>query len=198
MISGTVSRNKAKSHRTMLEFSRIFRKDQDQKSGEIPKDKPKPNVDFSSLRFKESPEPAPVASSLNSEEQRDIQKLFNLDKKFLEAKELYVQGLRFVQTIVESASLPSEIDSVLGLVKKLIEFTKSSQQELIEVLLSSDYQENHYLILNMTNVCILSLHIGVDLNLPDDELITLGIAALFHDVGSISILETISQPRRLT
>ncbi len=46
---------------------------------------------------------------------------------------------------------------------------------------------DHYLYSHVVNVCILSLIIGRELRLNDDELKDLGMAALLHDFGMIKI-----------
>ncbi len=56
-----------------------------------------------------------------------------------------------------------------------------------------------YTLNHSVNVCILSLGMGVELALSRRDLLELGIAALFHDLGKVDIPETIlDKPDKLT
>jgi HD-GYP domain-containing protein (c-di-GMP phosphodiesterase class II) len=55
-----------------------------------------------------------------------------------------------------------------------------------------------YLSSHAVNVSILSINIGMGLQLEKDKLRDLGISAFLHDIGMISYMELASQPRKLT
>jgi HD-GYP domain-containing protein (c-di-GMP phosphodiesterase class II) len=59
--------------------------------------------------------------------------------------------------------------------------------------------KDEYTSLHSLNVCVLSLFFGRSLNLPEEQLHTLGLGALLHDVGKLKVpTEVLNKPGRLS
>jgi HD-GYP domain-containing protein (c-di-GMP phosphodiesterase class II) len=59
--------------------------------------------------------------------------------------------------------------------------------------------KDEYTSLHSLNVCVLSLLFGRSLNLPEEQLNTLGLGALLHDVGKLKVPTTVlNKPDRLS
>jgi len=64
--------------------------------------------------------------------------------------------------------------------------------------LAQDGSEKDFLPRHITNVCVLSLTIGLQMNFNKSKLHTLGMAAIFHDLGMPEYNTLISKPRELS
>lgn len=120
---------------------------------------------------------------------------------------------------VDSASIEQTIYETRSIMEKslrkfqfneLLEFEKLKAvvNQLITDILSRDFvtlnltkikDTDAYLLEHSVNVCLLSLVTGVYLGYGKDELITLGLGALLHDIGKMFIPdEIINKPSKLT
>ncbi|NQS99874.1 MAG: hypothetical protein HQ595_02220, partial [Candidatus Omnitrophica bacterium] len=68
---------------------------------------------------------------------------------------------------------------------------------LLEII-AGQYQPDEFLPRHLINVCILSLALGLEMKLNKSRLHILGVAALLHDLGILSVRELVAQPRALT
>lgn len=69
-------------------------------------------------------------------------------------------------------------------IKNIIYIIENDRDALItKVFSKKDLKDFKKFEIESVNICILSLVIGIDLNLPLDELIKLGVAALIKDIG---------------
>jgi HD-GYP domain-containing protein (c-di-GMP phosphodiesterase class II) len=101
---------------------------------------------------------------------------------------LYERTLDFLrQALTETGPGPTSIRSAKRLVHQFVDI--SSQQggdfslsSLAAIKNYDDYTYNH-----SVNVCVLSIAFGQKLGLPNKRLAELGVGALFHDLGKISI-----------
>ncbi|MBU2530448.1 MAG: HD domain-containing protein, partial [Elusimicrobia bacterium] len=59
------------------------------------------------------------------------------------------------------------------------------------------YSADNYLCAHTANTCILSLSIGIAMNLKEEELSVLGISALLHDIGMTNFISLARKERRL-
>ena len=180
----------------MIEFSRMFprkkEKEQSAKDSQGLSDK----LDYSSLKRKVS-EKDKNAKEPVSGEVSPSQKFDSDNKKYAEAKELYGQALSIAIQLTQASLVNVDTGSISDTVKKLIDFIGSSSQELVEVMFAKEYQDENFLSINRVNVCILALEVGLGLSMSQAELIELGVASFFHDIGVIAHIDIISQPRKL-
>ncbi|MBN3040342.1 MAG: HD domain-containing protein [Candidatus Omnitrophica bacterium] len=177
-----------------MDFSPIFKKPEDDKHASDKNQKNK-KVDYSSLGInkenpvKEEPVPLQVPSDQNNE-------VFLTDK-LIQAREIYEKGVRFVSDVVQKRTLPDDIDKILNLTKAFIDFIKTSEQELIELTFSKGFKDFDPVALNLLNVAIYSLELGLCLDLRENEIIELGVASLLHDAGMLKCLDLASLTRVL-
>ncbi|MGN7401161.1 HD-GYP domain-containing protein [Cytobacillus praedii] len=73
-----------------------------------------------------------------------------------------------------------------------------SNKELLN-LLSDAYTHDNYIFTHSLNVTLYSLALGLELKLSPKELETLGLGAIFHDIGKLQVpLDVLLKPGRLT
>ena len=78
-------------------------------------------------------------------------------------------------------------------VQSLVDQILQTEEIFLELSSLKNYDE--YTYLHSTNVCILSLLLGLRLGLSKRELCELGLAALFHDIGKVKLpLELLNKP----
>ncbi|MDS1029731.1 HD-GYP domain-containing protein [Bacillota bacterium LX-D] len=89
------------------------------------------------------------------------------------------------------------VPKLLSSVKRITEELGSSKNLIVnmtDIRTTDDYTYSH-----CVNVCVLSLLLGVSLNLTEANLNLLGIGALMHDIGKVMIPEDIlNKPGKLT
>ncbi|MFE8696666.1 HD-GYP domain-containing protein [Cytobacillus sp. FJAT-53684] len=74
----------------------------------------------------------------------------------------------------------------------------AEDKELIN-LLSDAFSYDNYIFTHSLNVTLYSLAIGMELKLSPKELETLGLGAIFHDIGKLKVpLDVLLKPGRLT
>lgn len=84
-----------------------------------------------------------------------------------------------------------------SIIRKLI-FELKNNKSLLS-LLADIYTHDNYLLVHSLNVTLYSLAIGVSLKLSEKQLETLGIGAMYHDIGKLSVpKEILSKPNKLT
>ncbi len=82
---------------------------------------------------------------------------------------------------------------VKRMVQSLVDQILQNEEFFLELSALKNYDE--YTYLHSTNVCILSLLLGLRLGLSKRELSELGLAALFHDIGKVKLpLELLNKP----
>jgi len=124
------------------------------------------------------------------------------------AKSPHVDEIIYHRTRVKAQKLTKKVMQTIG--QKGVNIDKISDiiDEILSQLLSSDNiiltlsrirTIDDYTYEHSVNVCVVSLVIGIDLNLPPEDLKQLGTGALLHDVGKISISEDVlNKPSSLT
>ncbi|MDX8360850.1 HD-GYP domain-containing protein [Cytobacillus sp. IB215316] len=83
------------------------------------------------------------------------------------------------------------------IVDQLLQELKSNKD--LFTLLADIFSYEHYIFNHSLNVTMYSLAIGLELNLTNKELETIGIGALFHDIGKLMVPKNILlKPGKLT
>jgi putative nucleotidyltransferase with HDIG domain len=91
----------------------------------------------------------------------------------------------------------SNLEKVHNIVDEVIEQLLSKKD--IVLTLSKLRSIDDYTYEHSVNVCVLSLIVGIDLNIDKDSLKKLGIGAILHDIGKVGISENIiKKPTRLS
>lgn len=115
------------------------------------------------------------------------------------AREKYELSLRTVEALLEKVNKetfnlhPDEIyKTVDSLTNQLI-----LGDGLLENV-AQEYREDNYLSRHITNVCILSLAVGIQMKFNKSRLHILGMATLLCDIGIYSLRSIIAQPRELS
>jgi len=77
--------------------------------------------------------------------------------------------------------------------------TEIKDQKELLTLLSDAFIYDNYIFSHSLNVTLYALAIGIKLNLPQRDLETLGLGAIFHDIGKIKVpKEVLLKPGKLT
>lgn len=116
------------------------------------------------------------------------------------AKERYSDALGVVETLSVKVIKEESLDLFIPEVYETID-TLINQLILGDSLLENVAGEgnlDNYLTRHITNVCILSLAVGLQMRLNKSKLHTLGMAAILHDLGMLSLREIVEQPRELS
>jgi len=164
----------------MIEFSEAFKERENDKAGSNRPEQKDEAIDFSALSL-----------------QKDTQLPAGSSQQHLQAKELYEQALALASRLVSRAAISDE-EEIGSLVKKIIDFSKTGNQELIELTFSKENPSLSYQVLNLVNVCIISVQLGLAMQWDESEVFALGIGAFLHDVGILRYLDMIHQSRKLS
>ncbi len=126
----------------------------------------------------------------------DIQGTSNIRKI---GKRMYTKSIILLKEMVGDGSLPGKVQTKLvrRMVQNIIDaviIDETYMLALTNIKNHYDYTLNHSL-----NVCVLSTALGYRMGMERKRLSDLGMAALFHDIGKISIPEEIlTKPAKLT
>lgn len=109
----------------------------------------------------------------------------------VEAKDVYRAALGVVDDLYFRASrdLPLDVRKASTVVASFIDLLAQDRAALLGVAVLKDYDEDTYH--HCVKVAILSLMIGMHLQLDRTVLITLGLSALLHDIGKVRIPQEI-------
>jgi HD-GYP domain-containing protein (c-di-GMP phosphodiesterase class II) len=115
------------------------------------------------------------------------------------ARKIFGRALKVVNTIFQDVRLgriPSSAEAH-KVVKDMARMTLADPHALLALSLLKNY--DNYTFTHSVNVSVLALAVGRAAGLSEDELRTLGIGSLLHDIGKLKIdLAIINKPGRLT
>lgn len=122
-------------------------------------------------------------------------------------RELKTQAIKSIEGTFQQVQLDATISSAIVIEKASQSFTAlirdlhsqiKNNNDLIS-LLSDVYTYDNYIFTHSFNVTLYSLAIGMELGLNQKELETLGLGAVFHDVGKMKIpTEVLFKPGKLS
>lgn len=118
----------------------------------------------------------------------------SLDQRKI-AKKTFFKSVSVIREISQRAQANKEINlvKVKRLVQSLVDQILQNEEIFLELSSLKNYDE--YTYLHSTNVCILSLVLGLRMGLSKRELCELGLSALFHDIGKINLpLDLLNKP----
>ena len=116
------------------------------------------------------------------------------------AQALYNDLLEFVKTrLFIDAETPREVTGadIQSTIEPLLDRVADEAGELIYLAVTRSTPE-YYLHAHAVNVAILSLRLGVALGYTREELLTLGVGALLHDIGMIRVMDIAQKKEPLT
>ncbi len=131
-----------------------------------------------------------AARPLSPEEQAEVK---------VDVRDVYRAGLRVVDDLYFQASrdLPLDLKKARRAVTSFIDLLTEDKAALLGIAVLKNYDEETYH--HCVNVSILSLIMGLRIQLERPVLITLGLAALLHDIGKVRIpQEILLKPGALT
>ncbi|UCD70433.1 MAG: HD domain-containing protein [Syntrophobacterales bacterium] len=107
------------------------------------------------------------------------------------ARELYFAAIGIAQEIMEDVAegRPLNIRKAKRLMQQMVAFLMEDEFMLLGLAVIKDYGQ--YLYNHSVNVAVYSISLGRQLELPKKNLVQLGIAGLFHDIGKIKIPQSI-------
>lgn len=138
------------------------------------------------------------------DEEAEKQETIELFRKSVDLDDVIYEKTRFqaqkqIKKIIVKLSTMSNInlDKICTVVEEIIEQMLSKKD--IVLTLSRLRSIDDYTYEHSVNVSVLSLMVGIDMNLDKETLKKLGIGAILHDIGKIGISEDIlKKPTRLT
>ena len=114
-------------------------------------------------------------------------------------RKVYRKALKVVDQIfqdVRMGEIPSS-DAAINVVKSMAQLTITEPHAMMSLSMLKDY--DNYTFTHSVNVSVLALAVGRACNLTDEQLKTLGLGGLLHDLGKLRIdVDIITKPGRLT
>jgi len=99
--------------------------------------------------------------------------------------------------LLKNRKFPIQLERIRSLMEKFLGSIERSKNALF--ILSKTHPMGSYLLSRAINVAVIAMLLGEFLNFGREEIIGLGLAGLFHDVGNFLIPEEIlNKPSRLT
>ncbi|MFO7981911.1 MAG: HD domain-containing protein, partial [Desulfuromonadales bacterium] len=127
--------------------------------------------------------------------QTDIQEEEDSEK---EPKKIYNRAIKVLDNIFQDVRLgkiPSS-EEAAAVIKEMAELTISDPDALFALSMIKDY--DNYTFTHSVNVSVISLMVGRSCGLNMEELQTLGLGGLLHDLGKLNVdLDIITKPGRL-
>lgn len=111
----------------------------------------------------------------------------DLIEEMPQAREVYHQAKRYIDTIFEDIRLGSsiDIDHARILADRTVESIANNENAMVWMTLLKSKDE--YTSYHSINVCVLSVLFGRHLGLTEGELKVLGLGALLHDIGKMRV-----------
>jgi HD-GYP domain-containing protein (c-di-GMP phosphodiesterase class II) len=114
-------------------------------------------------------------------------------------RKVYRKALKVVDQIfqdVRMGEIPSS-DEAINVVKSMAKLTMTEPHAMMALSMLKDY--DNYTFTHSVNVSVLALAVGRACNLTEEQLKTLGLGGLLHDLGKLRIdVDIITKPGRLT
>lgn len=125
----------------------------------------------------------------------------SFSEKHKETEALYQRYLSEMHSLFDRAAVDFSILPAKHLIQNMaIEIIDTLQQSgigIMDLFMRSEPKEERYLYSHSVNVTFLSIMLGVWLNYNKSELKELAIAATFHDIGMVNVLDLVVLPRKL-
>ncbi len=172
-----------------LEFFSGFNQPQLELFLEIIMKPPSKGDDFNAFMLEHGPEHVKVASVEKIEEIQEDDS----------PRKVYGKALKVINDIfddVRMGRIPSS-DEAVGVVKNMARLTLEDPHALFALSLLRDY--DNYTFTHSVNVSVLALSVGRACCVSEEELKTLGLGGLLHDIGKMKVdLAIINKPGKLT
>ena len=114
-------------------------------------------------------------------------------------RKVYRKALKVVDQIfrdVRMGEIPSSVEAI-KVVKSMAQLTITEPHAMLALSMLKDY--DNYTFTHSVNVSVISLSVGRACNVTDEQLKTLGLGGLLHDLGKLRVdVNIITKPGRLT
>ena len=114
-------------------------------------------------------------------------------------RKVYRKALKVVDQIfhdVRMGEIPSSVEAI-KVVKSMAQLTINEPHAMLALSMLKDY--DNYTFTHSVNVSVISLAVGRACNVTDEQLKTLGLGGLLHDLGKLRVdVNIITKPGRLT
>ena len=114
-------------------------------------------------------------------------------------RKVYRKALKVVDQIfqdVRMGEIPSS-DAAINVVKSMAQLTMTEPHAMMALSMLKDY--DNYTFTHSVNVSVIALAVGRACNLTEEQLKTLGLGGLLHDLGKLRVdVDIITKPGRLT
>lgn len=147
-------------------------------------------------------EPAPVAATVPGKQQAEKEaerEEKHFQQALQEARPVHSRTKTYIETLLEDVRLGNSLDTNTArqLVTEVTESITRSPNAM--AWLSHLKHRDEYTVTHCMNTCILAVTFGRYLGMDKDSLELMGLGALLHDIGKMSIpLEILNKPGRLT
>ncbi|MBE0576877.1 MAG: HD domain-containing protein [Desulfuromonadales bacterium] len=123
----------------------------------------------------------------------------NNDDDDQQPRKVYRKALKVVDQIfhdVRMGEIPSSAEAI-KVVKSMVQLTMTEPHAMMALSMLKDY--DNYTFTHSVNVSVIALAVGRACGLPEEQLKTLGLGGLLHDLGKLRIdVNIITKPGRLT
>ena len=116
------------------------------------------------------------------------------------ASEIYKALMAEVQLVFDSAIKGDtpDPDELMGIVKRAYDLLNENDSLLTETVRQGSSDTTRTWALRATNTAILSMRVGLEINYDERRSLALGLCALMHDIGMLTIPEAVLNSRSLT
>jgi len=144
-------------------------------------------------------EPTPEPNRKKPSQMQIAKVMKELQPNIERSNALRLMGIQLVKELLRNVAerKPIELQSIKDLVGEVINYFILQDKTLLS-LFYEDYSPQDYLYHHLVNAMIMSVAVGLGLGYNKSQLAELGLAALLHDIGMVTVKDIALQPRRLT
>ena len=139
---------------------------------------------------------AKIQEQLDKEEEAAIEAERKVDRKKY-AMTVYARAIYYIRKFIEKLQMGGQLPSMTPaarLVQDFVDICSENRSHFLGMTTTRSVDE--YLLYHAVNTCLVSIVFGAELKMNRAQLHTLGMAALFHDIGMAEIDTTILNKRR--
>lgn len=140
-----------------------------------------------------------IIQSVNKAEAEAEQEKEHFQQELGRARKIHGRTKSYIGTLLEDVRLGNSLDTETAreLVSDITESITLNPNAM--VWLSHLKHRDEYTVTHCMNTCILAVTFGRSLEMNTEDLLTMGLGALLHDIGKMAVpLEILNKPGRLT
>ena len=90
-----------------------------------------------------------------------------------------------------------KLDEISSITDELCQFIRENQRYVLRITPGLDYNKKNFLISHSMRSTVIAIAIGLQLHMPKDKLIELGVASILHEIGQIRLPPQLYMTKRV-